>query len=134
MNLQFEEDENRADWIVAQTRLGEPTLNIIPLERQGDTVILPDGTKASIRAPAPIDTEKQLLKRQLRLSHQLVLGALLAENDTPVPLFGESALLKGHFPLWLSEGRKHLATEYGTFIAKLDPQLGLTIEKEAKKA
>ena len=40
MNVIFEEDENRADWVVAKTRLGEMSLNIIPLEKDGNYVLL----------------------------------------------------------------------------------------------
>jgi CRISPR-associated endonuclease/helicase Cas3 len=134
MRVKFEEDENRADWIVAQTRLGEPTLNIIPLEREGDFAKLPNADKKlDVNVEASYDLQRALLRRNLRISHRDAMAAIQvdAENQ-PVRLFTDSKLLKGYYPLWLVNGKAEFKLERGKLCVTLDPQLGLLIEKEVK--
>ncbi|HRJ58570.1 MAG TPA: CRISPR-associated helicase Cas3' [Anaerolineales bacterium] len=134
MQIAFVEDENRADWVVAKTRLGERTLSIIPLEREGDFVALGDGNeRVSLRAEASRETQRDLLLRQLRISNQLAIDEILNDADkSPTDLFTQSALLKGFYPLWLKGGKKEFKTPKGLLQIVLDPHLGLVIEKEKK--
>ncbi len=134
MKIKFEEDENRADWIVAKTRLGEQTLNVIPLEREGDFVILTDpDERVNIRAEASREIQRRLLRHQLRISNRYAIDAIEKEaEENTTELFTESALLKGFYPLWLKNGKTGLMIERGTLKITLDPQLGLVIEKEGK--
>jgi hypothetical protein len=135
MRVKFEEDENRADWVVAKTRLGERTLNVIPIERDGDFAILVDtGERISINAEEKSrDAQRRLLRRHLRLSNKSAIEAIEQEaEENATELFAESPLLKGFFPLWLINREKTFKTERGTLKITLDPQLGLVIEKEGK--
>lgn len=130
MQIAFVEDENRADWVVAKTRLGERTLNIIPLERDGDFTVLDDGReRVSLCSEAPRETQRGLLRRQLRISNQLAIDEILNDADKdPTELFTQSALLKGFYPLWLKGGKKEFKTQNGLLQIVLDPYLGLVIE------
>lgn len=134
MRIRFEEDENNANWIVAKTRLGERTLNIIPLERDGDFILLNDASeRITIRAEASRETQRKLLRRQLRISNQTFIDETINEADKdPAELFAESTLLKGFYPLWLKGGKKEFKTQKGLLQIVLDPHLGLVIEKEKK--
>jgi hypothetical protein len=132
--ITFEEDENRADWIVAQTRLGGETLNVIPIERDGDFAYV-DGKNIRIRVneEALLDTQRKLLKRNLRISHHGAIQAIQRDVEKNITLlFKESKLLKGYYPLWLDGGRSELKLGHDKFQFTLDPQLGLIIEKEGK--
>ncbi len=134
MHPPFKEDENGVNWITAKTRLGEQTLNIIPLEREGDWVILREaGEKLPIHAEAPRDMQRRLLRRHLRISNQNAMETIQKEaEENPTELFAQSALLKEFYPLWLSNGKKEFKLDRGTLRFTLDPQLGLVIEKEGK--
>jgi CRISPR-associated endonuclease/helicase Cas3 len=134
MRIKFEEDENSADWIVAKTRLSEYTLNIIPLERNGDSIILESTSERiaiRIHTEAPREIQRKLLCRQLRISNQIAIDEIMNDVEkNPTELFDQSALLKGFYPLWLKGGEKEFKTKHGLLRIILDPQLGLVIEKE----
>jgi CRISPR-associated endonuclease/helicase Cas3 len=134
MQIAFIEDENRADWVVAKTRLGEQTLSIIPLERDGGFAALADESESvSLRTEAPRKIQQELLHRQLRISNQLAIDEILNDADKdPTDLFTQSALLKGFYPLWLKGGKKEFNTKKGLLHIVLDKHLGLVIEKEKK--
>lgn len=127
----FEEDENRADFIVAQTRLGEETMNVIALERQGDWVMLEGmNEKISVQHEAAFEIQRALLRRNLRISNRELMAALRAERS--VKLFSESTLLKNYFPLWLSNGAQQFQVNEKTLRVTMHQELGLIIEKEGK--
>ena len=129
--LVFEEDENRAGWIVAQTRLGEESLNVIPLEREGDLVRLPStGQAIPLGSVAPRAVQLALLRRSLRVSHCDVVQAIKADSASLPALFTESTLLKRHFPVWLTNGQTRLQGKRGSIVLELDPMLGLVIRRE----
>ena len=132
MRVKFEEDENRADWFVAKTRLGEPTLNVIPLERGGNFVVLDANERISVLAEASRETQRRLLRRHLRISNKAAMQAIEEGAEKDATELFKSALLKGFYPLWLTNGKTTLATERGKLIIELDPQLGLVVEKEGK--
>jgi len=134
MRVTFEEDENRADWVVAKTRLGERTLNIIPLEREGDFVVLANtNERITVHAEASRDAQRGLLHQHLRISNQTVIDEILVDaEENATKLFTQSALLKGFYPLWLKGGKREFKTKRGMLRITLDPQLGLVIEKESK--
>jgi CRISPR-associated endonuclease/helicase Cas3 len=128
----FEENENSAAWIVAQTRLGEESLNVIPLEVDAGYGVLPDGTRVSLRAETDIKTQFKLLRRNLRVSQYDAIQAIQSMNEPPTPLFKQSPLLKNYYLLPLTAGSA--ISTYGnvrlTFL--LHPRLGLVIEREKK--
>jgi len=130
MSIAFEEDENRADWVIAKTRLGERTLNIIPLEREGDFIILPGSEdRISVQAEASREIQRRILLRQLRISRQVAIDAILIDAEkNPTTLFTQSVLLKGFFPLWMEGGEKEFKTDRGLLRISLDSELGLDIE------
>jgi len=133
MKIKFEEDENSAAWIVAQTRLGEETLNVIPIEREGEWANLVDGSKINVKAEASLDTQRKLLRNHLRISNPDAIEAIKydAEKHGSV-LFKKSILLKGYYPIWLSKGEVRLPQEKSNIHINLHPMLGLVIEKEKK--
>jgi CRISPR-associated endonuclease/helicase Cas3 len=129
--LQFEEDENSAAWIVAQTRLGEESVAVIPLEKKGNQASFsPTGEQVNLDAAAPREIQLRLLRRSLRISHREVVQAIKASRGAMPRLFTHSALLKGYAPLWLSDGQTRWPRTKGMLVLTLDPQLGLVITKE----
>lgn len=131
--LSFREEENSAAWIVAQTRLGEESVSVIPLVREGAQARLA-GTADALpmdMATAPLrDMQLRMLRRSLRISRQTVVAALKAEASALPALFSQAPLLRGQLPLWLdSEGRSRLSAHGRTVTLLLDPVLGLVIGK-----
>jgi CRISPR-associated endonuclease/helicase Cas3 len=128
--LTFEEDETGASWIVAQTRLGRESVNLIPLEQKGDTAHLyPSEETVPLHSPASQEMQLGLLRRHLRVSHREVVQAL---KEAPRPkLFTESPRLKwSYYPLWLTNGKAEFSLEEGKLVVTLDDRLGLVIRKE----
>lgn len=133
--IKFEEDEGRADWIVAQTRLGEETINIIPIERSGGFALLPDGEKVDINTKASLEIQRKLLKRNIRISQRDAIALLKRRKDSEeylTKLFKESLLLRGYYPVWLTNGKNEFRLEKGTLRICLDKDLGLKITKEGQ--
>jgi CRISPR-associated endonuclease/helicase Cas3 len=128
--ITFEESETRAGWIVAQTRLSEESVMAIPLERQGQSVRLPDGTRVSLDEPTSREMEVRLLRRQVRVSNRRLVEALRAGEASLPALFARSTLLRGTVPLWLSGGRALLPHPHSPLVVTLDDRLGLIVEKE----
>jgi CRISPR-associated endonuclease/helicase Cas3 len=127
--LVFEEDETGASWVVAQTRLGRPSLNVIPLERIGERARLyPGNESVSIDRPAEAEMQLRLLRRQLRVSNYYIVEAL-GQSSLPA-LFTKSSRLKGCVPLWLTEGRAEFPLKKGKVVVRLDDALGLVIRHE----
>ncbi|MSP12929.1 MAG: CRISPR-associated helicase Cas3' [Chloroflexi bacterium] len=131
--LIFEENENSAAWIVAQTRLGEESLTVIPLEKSGNIARLwPGEDTVGLEAAAPREMEINLLRRSIRLSHHQAIAAL-RDSRTLLPLlFTGSVLLKECVPLWLEQGQAALPIEKGMVHFRLDPRLGLVITRQGE--
>lgn len=123
----FREDEDSADWIVAQTRYQErESVTVILLERvDAHTAYLPTGAEPiPLDRPAGRELQLRLLQHSVRLSHPGLVQAL-KKADRP-KLFTESALLKQCYPLWVTERR---ASIDGVQV-ELDHRLGVCITKE----
>jgi CRISPR-associated endonuclease/helicase Cas3 len=131
---EYEEDENSSDWFVAQTRLGERTLNVIPLEREGDwTWVSGAGEKISTSQAASRETQRELLRHNLRVSQRDAIEAIrMDREENPTPLFKKSTLLKDYYPLWLTDGKAQFKLACDALNIMLHPRLGLIIEKEGK--
>ncbi|MGA9347995.1 MAG: CRISPR-associated helicase Cas3' [Anaerolineae bacterium] len=127
--LTFEEDETGASWVVAQTRLGRESVNLIPLEREGDMARLsPTGEMVALDRRASREMQLSLLRRHLRVSRPEIVRAL---KEAPLPkLFTKSPKLKGYYPLWLTDGKAEFPLEKGKLVVILDDELGLVIHKE----
>jgi CRISPR-associated endonuclease/helicase Cas3 len=127
----FEESESKVNWFVAQTRLGEKSLTIIPLERNGNSARLwPTNEMVSLDAEAPREMQKKLMRRSIRTGHRQLIEALEADEKNRPRLFTESSLLKECYPLWLENGAVSLNVQKGRLLINLHPQLGLVIQKE----
>ncbi len=131
--LTFEENENSAAWVVAQTRLGEESVTVIPLERDGErTWFSSQGEKVevSLNTEAPREMQLRLLRHSLRVSNRNAVAAIKTNPEQPPRLFTESALLKEIIPLWLTDGKASLPSVKTTIHLTLDPKLGLVIDKD----
>ncbi len=128
--LTFEEDETGASWVVGQTRLGRESVNLIPLEPEGDRARLyPTDETVALDRRASREMQLRLLRRHLRVSRPEIIQAL---KEAPRPkLFTESPKLKwGYHPLWLTDGKAEFPLENGKLVVTLDDELGLVIHKE----
>jgi CRISPR-associated endonuclease/helicase Cas3 len=128
--MSFTESETNASWIVAQTRLGEMSVNVIPLEDLGEAASIP-GSDITLKKglAASRDDQLKMLQSGLRISQIEVVKAVLCQKaDLPV-LFTKSPLLRDYLPLWLKEGKTEIATQNGIYDVILDQKLGLIIEK-----
>ena len=132
--LTFEEDETGAAWVVAQTRLGRESVNLIPLEKLDDATarLYPgDETVALNRAAAPA-MQRRLLRRHLRVSRPEIVQAVKRQDDLPA-LFTRSPRLKGYYPLWLENGQATFpkANGKGEIVVTLDQDMGLVIKSQS---
>ena len=126
----FEEDEDSAAWIVAQTRLGAESVTVIPLERAGDEArMIPTGQQVSLTEPPARKTALDLLRHSIRISRSSLVGHFKNGGPPQETLFKESSLLKNVYPLWLKP-----QPEDGLFGSDdlpgpvyLHPELGLII-------
>jgi CRISPR-associated endonuclease/helicase Cas3 len=127
--LVFEEDEDKASWVIAKTRLGDESITIVPMcEIDGF------GLCHGVETPIPLagklskEIELQLLRRSLKLSGKDLCAAIRSQNR---PLaFTESPLLKSVYPLWMSGNRAVLNTRNGAVELTLLPKLGLVINRQ----
>lgn len=119
----FNEDEDSAAWMNAQTRYQErETITVIPIERidetTGRTPALP---RLAFDREADRETQLRLLERMVRLSDWEIVPQVKAA-DRPA-LFTKSSLLQRCYPLLLRDG---VAEDVPL---RLDNQLGLINEK-----
>jgi CRISPR-associated endonuclease/helicase Cas3 len=130
--ITFEEDETGASWVVAQTRLGRESINLIPMEKLDDNTahLFPKGKTIDLRCAAPANTQRYLLRHHLRVSRPEIVKALKNKMDLP-PLFTQSARLKGYYPLWLENGAVRFPKLWGEgeIIVTLEDDLGLVVTK-----
>lgn len=130
-HLTFEEDEDRAAWVVAQTRLGEESITVIPLEKEGGKarfITSDELTWFDLNTPASRKDQMRLLRRSMRVSNRQLVKTLQAVFGKAPPLFRESALLKRCFPLWLTDQQTILGDGKNRIHLALDSKLGLVIE------
>ncbi|MGH2541736.1 MAG: CRISPR-associated helicase Cas3', partial [Ardenticatenaceae bacterium] len=127
----FDEDEDSAAWLVAQTRLGQESVTLIPLERHGDQArLVPLNETVALGRAASREMQLRLLRRSMRVSQPTVVQALKAQNaQVRTPLFTESSLLKHVQPLWLTDGQAALTIGGHTLMVVLDEELGLQFTK-----
>jgi CRISPR-associated endonuclease/helicase Cas3 len=131
--LIFEENEDGASWVIAQTRLGEESVTVIPLEREGESAwFLSDGNRVEVEIghAAARDIQLQLMQHSLRVSNRLVVQAFKEQMPSIPLMFTESPLLKNAVPLWLTDGCARLCAGKRSLVLRLDPILGLVVEKE----
>ena len=128
--MTFDEDETGASWIVAQTRLGRESVNLIPMEKLTATTarLCPNGEPIDLGRRAPPAVQRHMLRHHLRVSRPEIVRALKRAADLPA-LFARSARLKGYYPLWLDNGEAHFPALWGEgeIAVQLEDELGLVI-------
>jgi len=129
--ITFEEDETGASWIVAQTRLGRESVNVIVMEKLDEATarLVPDGQPLALGQATYPAMQRHLLRHHLRVSRPEVVKALKKTSDLP-PLFKRSSRLKGYYPLWLENGEARFPKLWGDgeVVVTLDVDLGLVIK------
>lgn len=125
----FDEEEGSTRWIVAQTRLGEDSVTAIPLEQRGTQVFCGD-TEIDLRREPPRQVQLQLLRNNLRISRWEVVEWLRHAEEERARLFGDASLLRGCYPLLLTDSKARLPCKSGTLALIMDSRLGLVIRKE----
>jgi hypothetical protein len=129
--LTFTESETDASWTVARTRLGERSINVIPLDDLGDYFSFPGCSKPQQKnLTASREIEMAMLRQQIRISQNMVVQALLDQKQNLPEVFTGSPLLKDYFPLWLKEGVSTFQVLQSEYIVRLDHNLGLLINKK----
>jgi CRISPR-associated endonuclease/helicase Cas3 len=129
-NLIFDEDDESASWVAAQTRLGQESITVIPLEKDGNTAFFA-GLNKPVNLDHPIDRSSQLalLRHSLRIDIRDLVQSFKSNRDSIPILFSRSSLLKGAYPLWLSNGKASFTTDKKVISLVLDQELGLVIQK-----
>jgi CRISPR-associated endonuclease/helicase Cas3 len=133
-HLEFIESDNQSSWIVARTRLGEESLTIIPIERDGNSIgVVLDGSILTIPLEGALSRENQLklLRRSIRVSNRRLVEILKNQEQENLPLeISGAPLLKDVYWLWLSEGRAIFRDHTGIIKVEIDSRLGLVIQTE----
>jgi CRISPR-associated endonuclease/helicase Cas3 len=126
-----EEDGQMANWQLAKTRLGD-RVTVVPIYHVGDALALDLGGtwRVSRDVPPDLDLQKEIIAHAVPVSDRRIIVAYRDERR-PRELrwpWGEiPALLRGLYPLPLD--RNH-TTFFESRRVRLDPNLGLMIEKE----
>ncbi len=130
-DLTFKEDEDRAGWIVARTRLGEESLTIIPMEEYGAQVKC-YGLNEILAPDQPVDMHYQLrmLRNSIKISGDELCAAIRNAANPKPPLFEKSPHLRNVYPLWVKGGQASLLSNGKTFHLTLDSRLGLLIDRQ----
>ena len=130
-HLTFVESEVQAGWTVAKTRLGEQSINVIPLEDMGDFCKVP-GSEKLFKKCIPANNADQLLmlRNQIRIGYQNIVEALMGQKNELPALFTGAPLLHDYLPLWLKDGKAVVTAGNNEFVLKLDPLLGLMIDRK----
>jgi CRISPR-associated endonuclease/helicase Cas3 len=121
-----EEGEGEDMGLINCTRLGKPSIGVIPLFVTGEGVSLTvNGEAFSLESPLPPALSCRLCERQISISNQGLVHAIKAQ---PVPpAFADSPLLRYGYPLLLdAEGKAQLD---GGLSVRLDRELGLIYER-----
>jgi Cas3 C-terminal domain len=132
MNMRFEESEDggQQGWGIARTRQGE-SVTVIPLFRQGSVVSLDSQGAHLVEGPYDRDCQLRLLRRSIPVSiqgaRQRLARHLREEREQGPRWFRDASLLRWALPLFLdTAGEAH----YDDTVVRLDPHLGLVMEKE----
>lgn len=120
-----EEGEGEEMGLVNCTRLGEPSVTLIPLHAvAGGYAVHADGEAFSLEQPLPAALAQLLYQRQLKVANKAVVNYLLGQ---PLPAaFEQSALLRHCRPLLLDGGK--LAIN-GRLTLELNNELGLVYHR-----
>lgn len=135
LQFTFDEDEDRAGWMVGRTRKGEESITLLPLETSSDQVFcIGVDEPLDLKSPASRELELKLLRSAVKLSGNRMTFALREAAGERPPMFDPSGLLKTVCPLWLQDGRASLSTGHKTLQLELHPLLGLRILPAERKS
>lgn len=136
LDLSFQEDEDRAGWLVARTRLGEESLTVLPLEKlDGQTAICAGlSDRIALDRPASPDMQLALRRAAIKISGDDLCAAVRLAAGPELALFHASAGLRHVIPLWLLNGQSVLAARGREIHLKLDSRLGLWISRSKGRA
>lgn len=132
MNTPFEESEDggQQGWGIARTRQGE-SITVIPLYRHGNALSLDSQGAYLLEGPYDRDCQFRLLRRSIPVpiqeARQRLAHHLREEREQGPRWFRDASLLRWALPLFLDiAGEAH----YDDTVLRLDPNLGLVMEKE----
>ncbi|MHB1007516.1 MAG: CRISPR-associated helicase Cas3' [Chloroflexota bacterium] len=121
-NRCLEEDDPRIHVsLQARTRLGPPSLRAVVLDHN-------EAALAEVLEPGDPNQVEKLLRRSVEISHPALVPRLLAE--LPPPAWSRVSLLR-HLRLVQLEADG--SRKIGEFVLRVDPELGLTIDKPNKE-
>ncbi len=125
-NLQLEEESPESHrTIQAQTRLGDPSVDVVLLTAQ-EWAALPS------RTPTVKEAER-LLKRAVAVSNRRVVPRLLDPQRPAPTAWQRSALLRHHRLVILDDSHGPYSNAIGGYVFELDDEVGLTITKVNKE-
>lgn len=118
----YEEGEGEDKGLINCTRLGKPSVTVIPLFVSDKGVALtPDAEPFGLDVPLSTELACQLCARQLSLSNHALVQAIKLHPECRA--FAQSPLLRYSYPLLLdSDGRAQLDNR---LVVRLDRELGL---------
>jgi CRISPR-associated endonuclease/helicase Cas3 len=131
---EFQESETKSGWLVAQTRLGEESISVIPMERAGHQAsFVLDGKefKINLKEEPVRETQLKMMQCSLRISNRQAVQALKVSTESTWPSeFNDAPILRDCQPLWLRNGEITLPIKNRSVHFKLDSRLGLIIKSE----
>jgi len=125
-NLQLEEESPESHrTIQAQTRLGDPSVDVVLLTAQA-WAAQPSGTPS-------VKEAERLLKRAVAVSNRRVVPRLLDPQRPAPTAWQRSALLRHHRLVILDDSLGPYSNSIGGYVFDLDDEVGLTITKVNKE-
>ncbi|WP_208611191.1 CRISPR-associated helicase Cas3' [Serratia oryzae] len=123
----YEEGEGEDKGLINSTRLGKPSVTVIPLFiSDNGGALAPDAEPFDLKVPLSTELACLLCARQLSLSNQTLVKAV--KSQPKVRAFAESPLLRYSYPLFLDrEGRAQLD---GGLWVQFDRELGLIYQNK----
>ena len=122
----LEDDEEKAETQRLLTRLGDPSVAVVPLFRVGEGLFLDrEGRRrAPLKGEVSREEAEALFRRAVRLSRYPIPQTLLGQD--PPSLWKRSGLLRGLRPL---EVGSVFALKKSAFQVDLDPELGVVYKE-----
>ncbi len=123
--LTDEENPEIHQSLLGRTRLGGPSVTVVPLHYRSGLYFLDEQATIPVRLDQPpsFDDAVQLVMRSVSLARKGVVQALLAKEKPKA--WKDSALLRYTYPLILKD--RHV--DIGGTVVTLDPELGITYEQ-----
>jgi len=129
-----EKDAADESWYIAKTRLGRPSVSLIPLQRTEGRVFIWN-TDIELSGKLSFETQKEMLRRFVKIDNDDVVN-FIKEQDVH-HLFEDAVLLEGYHPLWLSREGKAMIPVIGDLskhrVVTVDEKLGILISKRVSQ-